>query len=422
MSLVSSSAHLSTRAVHIDGHLSGPEVAASIRQAPPFSLFSSSLTDVLDLCSTTTTFRHPTLAQIEAAEPGYYDKNWDPHMPSRHMYSRETQPTATRVEEVLSDLIGGPTILYSSGIAACWAVLLHFRPDVIAVTGGYFGCHGSFEVYQRTRGKDQVSIIALEDEYPKDKKVLVWLETPVNPTGESRSIEAYSKKAKAVGATLAVDATFAPPPLQDPFMWGADIVMHSGTKYFGGHSDLLIGTVTVKDKTAWHELWDDRVHVGAAPGSLDTWLLLRSLRTLNLRVHRQATSATALAKWLHSFIDAPAESGLAGVVKEVWHTCLQEDAAELVGEGKQLSTGPACFGILLHTPEQATKFPEELQYFIHATSLGGVESLIEQRVISDPKCDPRLLRISVGIEELEDLKADMEQALKKVVELGKTQK
>ncbi|GAA6036872.1 hypothetical protein JCM8097_006325 [Rhodosporidiobolus ruineniae] len=377
---------VATRSVHADAHLSGPEVSAAI--------------------STATTFRHPVYERIEQHH------EWDPSLGERHIYSRETQPTTSRVEAVLESLIGAPTLTYSSGIAACFAILLHVRPDVIAVTGGYFGCHGSFEVYQRTRGKDQVQIIALEDEFPKDKKVLCWLETPVNPTGESRSIAAYSAKTKAVGGVLAIDATFAPPPLQDPFKWGADIVMHSGTKHFGGHSDLLAGTVSVKSREEWHKLWDDRVHTGATPGSLDAWLLLRSLRTLELRIRKQAASGTALAKWLATQVGG-------GVIKTVYHTALQEDADELIGEGKQLADGPACFGILTTTPEFALHLPAKLKYFIHATSLGGVESLIEHRIISDAKCDPTLLRISVGVEDFEDLKSDWEQALAEVVKAVK---
>ncbi|GAA5977362.1 hypothetical protein JCM11641_000075 [Rhodosporidiobolus odoratus] len=376
-----SSASHATRAIHADAYLSGPEVSASI--------------------STSTTFRHPSPAQIAAAEPGTYDAGWDPSEPSRDIYSRETQPTGTRIEKVLGDLIGGPTLIYSSGIAACFAILLRVRPDVIAVTGGYFGCHGSFDIYRRTRGEYKVNIIRLEDDFPRDKKVLVWLETPVNPTGESRSIAAYSEKTKAVNGVLAVDATFAPPPLQDPFKWGADIVMHSGTKYFGGHSDLLAGTVSVKDKAAWNELW----------------LLLRSLRTLNLRIQRQAATSTAIAKWLHT-LTGSAGGELAGVIKVVWHTTLQDNANELVGDGKQLSAGPACFGLLTTKPEYATQLANELKYFIHATSLGGVESLIEHRIISDPKCDPCLLRVSVGVEDFEDLRSDLEAGIRKVLEVS----
>ncbi|SCZ90336.1 BZ3500_MvSof-1268-A1-R1_Chr1-3g01925 [Microbotryum saponariae] len=253
---------LSTRLLHADHHLvARPEVAPAI--------------------SVSTTFRAPSPAQILAAAPGHYTTEWDPSTPSRDIYSRYvpsgplvsprlpwcshhgplgrgtnpdgryTQPVLTQAEAVLSSIIGQPTIAYPSGIAATFAVLLYILPDVIAITDGYHGCHASIEVYRKTRGEDRVSVIKLDDAYPNDKKLLVWLETPLNPTGECRSIEAYAQKAHAAGGTMVVDSTFAPPPLQDPFKWGADIVMHSGTKYFGGHSDLLCGTVSVKDKQSW---------------------------------------------------------------------------------------------------------------------------------------------------------------------------
>ncbi|GAA5983266.1 hypothetical protein JCM11641_002242 [Rhodosporidiobolus odoratus] len=382
----SSSAALATRAIHQDSSLSGPEVAAFI--------------------STSTTFRHPSPQEIAAAEPGLYDANWTPDAPSRDIYSRYTQPTLTRAESVLSGLLGAPTVVYPSGIAAVFAVLLHVRPDVIAVTAGYHGCHGAFEVYRQTRGAEQVVIVELDEPYPRDKKVLVWLETPLNPTGESRSIEAYSKKARAADAVLAVDSTFAPPPLQDPFKWGADIVMHSATKYGGGHSDLLAGTVSVKDKKDWLKLWHNRTYTGSNIGSLDAWLLLRSLRTLTLRIER-------------SELDGPS-----GLIEKVWHTVLQEDANELLGEGKQMTAGPACFGMLLTKGEYATELPHQLRYFVPATSLGGVESLIEQRRVSDPGADPRLIRLSIGLEDLQDLKDDLISGFKKVlqIERGQTSK
>ncbi|GAA5842479.1 hypothetical protein JCM9279_005396 [Rhodotorula babjevae] len=390
---------LATRAIHQDSRLSGPEVAPSI--------------------STATTFRHPTPEHIAAAPPGTFGSEWDPSSPSRDIYSRYTQPTLTRAEAVLASVIGQPTLVYPSGIAAFWAALLHVSPQVVAFTPGegYHGCHTSLDVYRKVRGEDQVSIIHLDDEYPTDEKVLVWLETPLNPTGESRSIEAYAKKAHAAGAVLAVDATFAPPPLQDPFKWGADLVMHSGTKYFGGHSDALVGTLSVKTKEDWLSLWHTRTYTGSNIGSLDAWLLLRSLRTLSVRVARQSTTATALAQWLAALSRSDAGSDLdgpGGVIERVWHTSLQADARELVGEGKQMSSGPACFAILLSDPLYATHLPHKLKFFVPATSLGGAESLIEQRLVSDPGADPRLVRISVGLEDFDDLKADLIEGLEAV--------
>ncbi|KAL8286313.1 hypothetical protein RQP46_004801 [Phenoliferia psychrophenolica] len=310
---------LSTRAMHGDtetGKELGREVAPNI--------------------SVTTTFRHPTPAQAKLAG------EWDPQTPDHDIYSRYTQPTLTRAEQALSAVIGAPTLMLPSGIAAVFVALLHYRPDVIAITDGYHGCHGAIEVYSKVR--PGVKVIKLDDEFPTGERLLCWVETPLNPTGESRSIANYAKKTHAVGGTLFVDSTFGPPPLQDPFAWGADCVMHSATKYFAGHSDALGGTLSVKEKADWMALWHIRTYTG-----------------------------------------------------------------------KQMSAGPATFAILLAKESYATHLAHQLQLFTAATSLGGVESLIEQRLVSDPGAHPCL----VGIEDFEDLKADLVQGFRKVVQMDR---
>jgi cystathionine gamma-synthase len=176
-----------------------------------------------------------------------------------------------------------------------------------------------------------------------------------------------SRRAKAVNAILGIDATFGPPPLQDPFAWGADIVMHSGTKYFAGHSDALVGTVSVRSKAEWNQLWHHRTYTGSNIGSLDAWLLLRSLRTLQVRVTKQSETATKLAQWLAALARAEPGTdidGPGGVIQQVWHTCLQEDRADLLGEGKQMTSGPATFAILLKNELYATHLPHQLECFI----------------------------------------------------------
>lgn len=391
---------LATRSLIADAdHTSGSGVASTI--------------------SVSTTFRNPT-----PSERAVLGSEFDPASPNPDVYSRYTQPTLTRTEKVLTSVIGAPTLMYPSGIAASFAALLHYLPDTIAITNGYHGVHTSIGVYQKTRGDcAPVRVITLDDPYPRDGKLLVWVETPLNPTGESRSIEFYAKKAHAVGGKLAVDSTFGPPPLQDPFLWGADLVMHSGTKYFGGHSDALSGTLSVTSKDEWLNLWHNRTYTGSSVGSLEAWLILRSLRTLSLRVLRQSQTATALAQWLAALartdfgddIDGPG-----GVVSHVWHTRLQDgDGTSFIGEGKQMTSGPACFAILLTKEIYATHLGHHTKIFIPATSLGGVESLIEQRVLSDVSSDPRLMRLSIGVEDFEDLKADLVQGFRKVIQIEK---
>ncbi|KAK7695476.1 hypothetical protein QCA50_000112 [Cerrena zonata] len=192
--------------------------------------------------------------------------------------------------------------------------------------------------------------------------------------------------------------------------------MHSGTKYFGGHSDLLCGVLVAKTKEEWEKLWHARTYFGNMMGSLEAWLLLRSLRTLHLRVPRQSETATKLAQWLHKASKGKGAEGIpAGVIDTVWHSSLQGKDARGWEPSKQMEGGwNATFSILLTNQEYASLLPHKLKYFVPATSLGGVESLIEQRVASDASADPRLVRISVGVEDFEDLKADLTRAFNEI--------
>jgi len=262
-----------------------------------------------------------------------------------------------------------------------------------------------------------LKIIGIDDESQAGD--LLWLETPVNPKGVSRDIKYYADKVHQAGGKILVDSTFAPPPLQYPMKWGADCVLHSGTKYFGGHSDLLAGVLVVRTSDEWKTLQSDRTFLGNMMGSLEAWLLLRSLRTLHLRVPRQSATATALAQWLNSVASVPAGQvydGIpGGLIVQVWHSSLQGKDDRGFDPKNQMEGGwNATFSILLDNPAHAARLPHSLEYFVPATSLGGVESLVEHRVVADPSEDPRLVRISVGVEDLEDLKRDLKQGLLKI--------
>ncbi|PPQ64703.1 hypothetical protein CVT24_008330 [Panaeolus cyanescens] len=362
--------------------------------------------------SVTTTFRAPN--PLEEPLSGLTDV--DMRNPGRHVYSRYTQSNTTRAEHILSRINDGFALTYASGLAASYAALVYLQPKRIAIREGYHGCHMTIEVYKRQKGGD-VKLIDLDDEYlPGD---ICWLETPLNPTGESRNIQYYADKIHKVGGQLLVDSTFGPPPLQYPFRFGADVIMHSGTKYFGGHSDLLCGVLVVKTLEEWNKLHNDRTFLGNMPGSLESWLLLRSLRTLHLRVPRQSASATVLAKWLDSISKTPVGQSYdgipGGIISKVWHSSLQGVDASGFDPSKQMQGGwNATFAILLSKPEHAAEFPHLLKNFVPATSLGGVESLVEHRIQSDPSSDPRLIRLSIGVEEVEDLRADIQQAFQKL--------
>lgn len=303
------------------------------------------------------------------------------------------------------------------------------NPKVVAIGAGYHGCHGVLEIFQKLT---KCKIVDLFDEKSWDNEAEGWslgkgdvvhLETPVNPTGKAYDISYYAKKAHERGATLTVDATFAPPPLLDPFKFGADFVMHSGTKYFGGHSDMLCGVVGIsKHRETWEkDYWGmflERLHLGATVGNLEGWLGVRSLRTLELRVVRQSESAGKLVWFLQQAVLGRDESeegrAVKAVVASVEHASLQEEDMTRSADGKigwlkeQMPNGfGPVFGMHLKTNELAKRLPSKLQLFHHATSLGGVESLIEWRRMSDDTVEETLVRVSVGIENWEDLKRDI---------------
>ncbi|KAJ7507701.1 Cys/Met metabolism PLP-dependent enzyme-domain-containing protein [Mycena galericulata] len=340
----------------------------------------------------------------------------DHRNPSRHVYSRYTTPNSTRAEHILSQITDGFALTYSSGLAASHAALMFFNPKRIAITDGYHGCHAMIQVY--LKAAPHVKVIRLDDDFESGD--LCWLETPLNPSGESRDIKYYADKIHKVGGKLFVDSTFAPPPLQYPFKFGTDCILHSATKYFGGHSDMLGGVLVVRTKEEWDILQNDRTYMGSCLGSLESWLLLRSLRTFHLRLPRQSETASALVEWLHKLALTPAGKSFegipGGILSRVWHSSLQGTDARGFNPSTQMTGGwNATFSIQLAKPEYAAWFPHSLKYFTPATSLGGVESLAEYRYSWDTSGDPRAVRISIGVEDLDDLKADISQALKHLV-------
>ena len=239
---------------------------------------------------------------------------------------------------------------------------------------------------------------------------VVHLETPVNPTGEAFCIQQYAEKAHRRGAWLVVDATFGPPGLQEPFQWGADVVMHAGTKYLGGHSDMLCGVLATQREDWLRGLREERLHLGSVMGSLEGWLGVRSLRTLDVRVQRQSENCGRLVEWLADL----ARGGVHGVdgkvvrkvVERIHHASLQESDMAWLRPQMPNGYGPV-FAITMRNEALARRLPSRLSLFHHATSLGGVESLIEWRAMSDQTVDRRLLRVSVGLEGWEDLREDL---------------
>ncbi|KAI9765867.1 MAG: hypothetical protein M1835_007305 [Candelina submexicana] len=392
--------NMSTQAIHADDHLhSGDDVAPAMHVSTNFNYSKDP-------------------AELVTAK--------DQHLGTldRHVYSRETAPNTTRLEAILCSLLHGHAITYSSGLSAVHAAYIYLNPKRVAIGGGYHGCHGVLNIHTKLTGLKQLPLDCdAEELYEGD---VIHLESPLNPTGEAYNIAAYAEKAHSRGAYLFVDSTFGPPGLQDPFLQGADVVMHSGTKYLGGHSDMLCGVLAVQKKE-WHRgLLDERTHLGNVLGSFEGWLGVRSLRTLELRIQRQSKSASAFVAWLDGLLhpeaarssanaDEASSSGnskiVRDVVEKVAHASLQHKDKEWLEKQMPNGYGPV-FAIWMKSESFAKTLPSKLQNFHHATSLGGVESLIEWRAMSDSTVETTLVRVSVGVENWEDLRDDLMNGFK----------
>lgn len=353
-----------------------------------------------------TTYRYT--ADADALTPGGAPA--DGGAPAAFVYTRIAGPTATRLEATLAALLHGDTVVYATGLAAFHALLVHTNPARLLVTGGYHGCLATARLFARSSGMQIVPFAAA----PRAGD-LVHLESPLNPDGTAGDIGAAAARAHAAGAWLSVDATLAPPPLQDPFALGADFVLHSATKYIGGHSDMLAGSLSVRSAAAAARLRGERTYLGATMGNLEAWLGLRSVKTMELRVARQSANGTALARWLAGE-RAVAGSLVQRTVAGVSHASLQDDPDGWIARQMPGGFGPV-FSIVMRSEAMARTLPSGLVLWGHATSLGGVESLIEWRAMSDDTCPKTLLRLSTGVENVEDLKADLIQGLESVLDL-----
>ncbi|EGW33814.1 uncharacterized protein SPAPADRAFT_59175 [Spathaspora passalidarum NRRL Y-27907] len=319
---------------------------------------------------------------------------------SQYIYSRENHPNAAIVEKTIESITGAHAITYNSGLGAFNGLITLVNPKTLVIGQAYHGCHGIADIWERNYGLKKLDIDCSDEEFDKLVKPgdLVHLETPVNPYGVNLEIAKYAKRAHAKGAILSVDATFAPPPLMDPFKFGADIVMHSATKFFGGHSDLLAGILLTKSLETKKKLLSDRLVLGTNIGNLESALLVRSLRTFELRIMRQSKSAEFIVKYLNENKSKFADLDI------IYHGSLQTDA--YIKEQMPLGQSPV-FAIELKSEDAAKRLPSKLKLFHHATSLGGAESLIEWRALTDAHISRRLLRVSIGLEDPRDLLADL---------------
>jgi cystathionine gamma-synthase len=331
--------------------------------------------------------------------------------PSDNHYSRE-HPTETRaaLESALGELDGGSALVFSSGMAAIAAVAEGQPTGTVAVVphAAYSGAVSIFANEQALgrmtvrpvdTGDSEAVIAAL------DGAGLLWLEAVTNPLLSVPDLPRLIDAAHEAGAIVAVDATFATPLNVRPLELGADIVMHSATKYLAGHSDLLLGVLVTRSSELHTQLKSRRTLTGAISGALESFLALRGLRTLALRMERAQANALDLAQRLAAH----------GRVARVRYPGLASDPFHEVAT-RVLDGYGAMIGIELDgSAEDADAVCSRVQLISHATSLGGVESLIERRARYDVDAGfgtpPNLLRFSVGIEHVEDLWDDLVQAL-----------
>lgn len=308
-------------------------------------------------------------------------------------YGRYANPTWEAFETTLGRLEGGRAVSYSSGLAAVAAILDLVAPGetVVAPRHAYNGVLTQMAEREQ-RGMLQLRPVDVDDTEAvvaaSRDAALVWVESPTNPALEVADIAAVCAGAHENGARVVVDNTFATPLLQRPLELGADLVLHSGTKYLAGHSDALIGAVVTREEQAYEALAGRRRTVGSVPGTLEAWLAARGIRTLHVRIERAQANAQMLAERLraHPAVARVRYPGFGAVI------------------GIEVAGGGMAADVLTHSGELV----------VHATSLGGVESTWERRRrwSSEPSTIPdSLVRMSVGIEDVDDLWADIEHAL-----------
>ncbi len=336
-------------------------------------------------------------------------------------YSRTGNPTRTALENAFASIENGKFgLAFGSGLAAIDCVLKLLKPgDEVVSTNDLYG--GSYRIFTKIFENYGIKFhfIGMEnatniESYISNKTKLIWVETPTNPMMNIIDIVAVSKVAKKHKVLLAVDNTFATPYLQNPLNLGADIVMHSATKYLGGHSDVVMGALIVNDKTLADQLYFIQNSCGAVCGPMDSFLVLRGIKTLHVRMQRHCENGKAVAQYLakHPKIE-----------KVYWPGFEDHPNYEVAKNQMKDFGGMVSFVTKGNKIEDAFKIVENLKIFTLAESLGGVESLsghpASMTHASIPKEEREktgvvdsLIRLSVGIEDEQDLIEDLEQALK----------
>jgi cystathionine gamma-synthase len=343
-----------------------------------------------------------------------YLRDADNQYRSGRIYQRADNPAFDQPEALLAALeSGADAMLFSSGMAAATAVFLSLAPGdhVIAPKVMYWSLRNWLLGFAQNWGLhveivDMTDLAALKRAMRAGQTKLVWAETPANPLWDITDLAAAAEIAHAARARLAVDSTTATPVLSQPIAFGADLVMHSATKYLNGHSDLVAGAlVTRVEDEHWTKLKSVRAQIGGVLGSFEAWLLLRGMRTLFPRVRTATANAQALAQHLAANPN----------VAQVLYPGLPDFPGHEIAARQMPGGFGAMLSIRVKGGEQAAiKTAAHVQIWKRATSLGGTESLVEHRASVEGAGSPvpaDLLRLSAGIEDINDLIADLDQAL-----------
>ena len=335
-------------------------------------------------------------------------------------YSRTGNPTRNALENAIAELENGRYgMCFASGLSAIDAVAKQLQPgDEVICTSDLYG--GTYRLFTKIFAKFGLKFhfIGMESvekvaEYVNEKTRLIWIETPTNPMLNIIDIQGLAKLAKESNALLAVDNTFATPFLQRPLDLGADIVMHSVTKYLGGHSDVIMGALVCNDEALAEQLYFTQNASGAVPGPMDSFLVLRGLKTLHVRMQRHGENAEKIAAFLQAHPK---------VKKIYWPGLADHPNHDLAKRQMDGFGGMLSFTLASDSFEEAKAIVEKVEIFSLAESLGGVESLIGHPASMTHASIPKeerektgvvnsLIRLSVGIEDADDLIEDLQKAL-----------
>ena len=367
----------------------------------------------------------PDISTGAIMTPIYLSSTFVQEAPGKHKgyeYSRTANPTRTALEKNLADLEDGKFgLAFSSGCAAMDAVIHLLNPgDHVLATDDLYG--GTYRLFKQVYEKYGISFTQIDTTQAEQIKTdwrpqtrMLWIESPSNPLLKITDIKKAAQIAHQHKALCVVDNTFATPYLQQPLLLGADIVLHSTTKYLGGHSDIIGGAIIVNDKTLYQSLAFLQNAIGGVPSPVDAWLILRGTKTLHLRMERHCQNAKAIATFLEKH----------SLVKRVWYPGLKSHPQHQLAQSQMKEPGGMISFEIKSQQEKARRFVSATKIIALAESLGGVESLIEHPASMTHGSIPpeqrrktglsdTLIRLSVGVEDVEDLIEDLNRGFTKI--------